>query len=276
MIVVIPYLSIIEQNARDYRMIFGTDHVLEHHCAVEMESGKSKATDADDEPSQMLDYERAIENWDVPIVVTTSVQFIESLFAAATGRARKLHNIARSVVIFDEVQTLPAHLLEPTLDVLRTLQKHFGVSVVFCSATQPAFRKSGNLKQGFREDEIAEIAPRVNDLFAKLQRVSYRIVPETERWDWNRVAAEMLRVLRPATGAILWYDFWFNPTNPDVRAIRAAEIRALFAGCDVTIQRITLAPPIARRLVGVSWLLCALLERIGILNTHQLALIRPK
>ncbi|MDZ4767294.1 MAG: methyltransferase domain-containing protein [Chloroflexota bacterium] len=92
----------------------------------------------------------------------------------------------------------------------------------------------------------------------------------------QRVAAEMLRVLRPATGAILWYDFWFNPTNPDVRAIRAAEIRALFAGCDVTIQRITLAPPIARRLVGVSWLLCALLERIGILNTHQLALIRPK
>ena len=192
-IVVIPYLSIIEQNARDYRLIFGADQVLEHHCAVEMDSGKSKATDADDEPSQMLDYERAIENWDVPIVVTTSVQFIESLFAAATGRARKLHNIARSVVIFDEVQTLPAHLLEPTLDVLRTLQKHFGVSVVFCSATQPAFRKSGNLKQGFREDEITEIAPRVNDLFAKLQRVSYRIVPETERWDWNRVAAEMLQ-----------------------------------------------------------------------------------
>lgn len=191
-IVVIPYLSIIEQNARDYRMIFGVDQVLEHHCAVETDSGKEKSTDAEADPSQMLDFERATENWDVPIVVTTSVQFIESLFAAATGRARKLHNIARSVVIFDEVQTLPAHLLEPTLDVLRTLQKYFGVSVVFCSATQPAFRKSSNLQQGFRDDEITEIAPGVNHLFSRLQRVKYRIESETDRWDWNRVAAEML------------------------------------------------------------------------------------
>ncbi|MBI3463523.1 MAG: CRISPR-associated endonuclease Cas3'' [Planctomycetes bacterium] len=192
-IVVIPYLSIIEQNARDYRTIFGADQVLEHHCAVELASSKPRSSDTDDEPSQMLDYERAIENWDVPIVVTTSVQFIESLFAAATARARKVHNIARSVVIFDEVQTLPTHLLEPTLDMLRTLHKHFGVSVLFCSATQPAFRKSGNLKQGFREDEITEVAPRVRELFTKLQRVTYRVEPETDRWDWNRVADRMLQ-----------------------------------------------------------------------------------
>ena len=79
---------------------------------------------------------------------------VETLFAAATGRARKMHNVARSVVIFDEVQTLPTHLLEPTLDMLRTLQQHFEVSFLFCSATQPAFRKSDSLNQGFREDEL--------------------------------------------------------------------------------------------------------------------------
>jgi len=194
-IVVIPYLSIIEQNARDYRAIFGADQVLEHHCAVELAPAKPESVHREDEPTQVFDHERAFENWDVPIVVTTAVQFIESLFAAGAGRARKLHNIARSVVIFDEAQTLPVDLLEPTLDVLRILQSHFGVSFLFCSATQPAFRKSANLKQGFRSDEITEIAPRVNDLFAKLQRVTFRIVPETDRWDWKRVAAEML--LRP-------------------------------------------------------------------------------
>ncbi|MEX1028107.1 MAG: CRISPR-associated helicase Cas3' [Candidatus Paceibacterota bacterium] len=194
-IVVIPYLSIIEQNAGIYRTIFGPDQVLEHHSAVEVKQMKSSSSG--DEPPHVLDAERAMENWDVPIVVTTSVQFIESLFAAATGRARKLHNIARSVVIFDEVQTLPPHLLEPTLDVLRTLQKHFGVSFLFCSATQPAFRKSGNLTQGFRDDEIIEIAPNVNELFQKLCRVSYDVRPPVERWDWMRVASEMLH--RPQT-----------------------------------------------------------------------------
>ena len=192
-IVVIPYLSIIEQNARQYRSIFGADQVLEHHCAVELSPKTSSTREADEsEPACVLDYERAVENWDVPIIVTTSVQFLESLFAAAPGRARKLHNIARSVVIFDEVQTLPTHLLEPTLDVLRTLQKQFAVSVLFCSATQPAFRKSANLHNGFRDDEVAEVAPDVANLFAKLQRVSFRIESPNEPWDWNRLAGEML------------------------------------------------------------------------------------
>ena len=138
-IVVIPYLSIIEQNARDYRMIFGADQVLEHHSAVEV-SQPMRPSDTDtEEPAQALDIERVMENWGVPIVVTTAVQFIETLFAASPAKARKLHNVAHSVVIFDEVQTLPTHLLEPTLDVLRTLQQHFGVSVLFCSATGQSF-----------------------------------------------------------------------------------------------------------------------------------------
>lgn len=91
----------------------------------------------------------------------------------------------------------------------------------------------------------------------------------------RNVANEMLRVVRP-NGAILWYDFWYNPTNPNVRAIRTDEIRSLFAGCEIVTKKITLAPPIARRLVKISWLMCGLLERIGVFNTHYLALIRPK
>ena len=192
-IVVIPYLSIIEQNAKVYREILGSENVLEHHSAVELAPANrtNDSIESTDEPSHSLTYEQAVENWDCPVVVTTSVQFIESLFASATGRARKLHNIARSIVIFDEVQTLPTHLLEPTLDVLRTLQQHFGVSFVFCSATQPAFRKSTGLKMGFQSGEIDEIAPNTSDLFAKLKRVEYRFEPASEPWNWNRVAREM-------------------------------------------------------------------------------------
>lgn len=117
-IVVAPYLSIIEQNARDYRTIFGVDQILEHHSAVEVSAPKHPVDKDAEEPAQTLEIERVMENWDVPIVVTTAVQFIETLFAASPAKARKLHNVARSVVIFDEVQTLPIHLLEPTLDVL--------------------------------------------------------------------------------------------------------------------------------------------------------------
>lgn len=202
-IVVIPYLSIIEQNARDYRMIFGADQVLEHHSAVEVSPPK-KPSDADaEEPAQALDIERAMENWDVPIVVTTAVQFIETLFAASPSKARKLHNVAQSVVIFDEVQTLPTHLLEPTLDVLRTLQQHFGVSVLFCSATQPGFLKSANLRHGFQPDEVEPIIESPAELFQKLRRVEYRIEPADSCWNWDRLADEMVSLKRQQALAVV-------------------------------------------------------------------------
>jgi SAM-dependent methyltransferase len=88
------------------------------------------------------------------------------------------------------------------------------------------------------------------------------------------VAQEMRRVLRP-DGLILWYDFWLNPTNPQTRGIRPPEIRLLFPGCDYGFHRITLAPPIARRLASRSWLLCSVLERLRVFNTHYLVAIRP-
>jgi SAM-dependent methyltransferase len=88
-------------------------------------------------------------------------------------------------------------------------------------------------------------------------------------------AAEMLRVLRPG-GVVLWYDFWLNPINKQVRGIRPAEIRSLFPNSDYALRRITLAPPILRRLVRRFWFVCILLEQIGLFNTHYLAVIRKR
>jgi hypothetical protein len=91
----------------------------------------------------------------------------------------------------------------------------------------------------------------------------------------HEVAAEMLRVLA-SDGLILWYDFWVNPLNRETRGVRLAEIRDLFPHCRRDHRRITLAPPIARRLAPVSWLACYALEKLRIFNTHYLAVIRPE
>ncbi|OOP55706.1 MAG: CRISPR-associated endonuclease Cas3'' [Candidatus Brocadia carolinensis] len=185
-IVVIPYLSIIEQNAKEYREIFGKKNVLEHHSSVDVSR-------SDEDPAQSQEIEKAMENWDVPIVVTTSVQFIETLFSASPAQARKLHNIARSVVIFDEVQTVPTHLLEPLLDILRELKNRYSVSFVFCSATQPAFKKSNNLKNGFVDDEIIEIAPNPDILYQSLQRIKYTVERVDSPWTWQDLAQKMIK-----------------------------------------------------------------------------------
>lgn len=182
-IVVIPYLSIIEQNAKEYRDIFGDGQILEHHCAVEMPFRPEH--NGNGEPAEASLLEKAMENWDMPVIVTTSVQFIETLFSNKTGKARKLHNIARSVVIFDEVQTMPVHLLNPTLDILRQLKDEYSVSFVFCSATQPAFRKSANVNNGFTPHEIQEIAPDPKNIYEKLNRVNYKIESSKDKWSWQ-------------------------------------------------------------------------------------------
>ena len=148
-IVVIPYTSIIEQTADIYRRVFGGDSIIEHHSNLI----------ADEESSYN---HLASENWDARVVVTTSVQFFESLFANKTSRCRKLHNIARSVILFDEVQTFPPSLLESILDGLKTLVGNYGASVVFCTATQPAFHRQG-------VEGIREIIPKPEVLFRQTE-----------------------------------------------------------------------------------------------------------
>ncbi|MBI5598616.1 MAG: CRISPR-associated helicase Cas3', partial [Deltaproteobacteria bacterium] len=126
-IYVIPYTSIIEQTANQFREIFG-DNVIEHHSNL----------DTDDNSEEMHKARLACENWDAPIVVTTSVQFFESLFASRTSRCRKLHNIINSVVILDEAQLLPPDFLNPIIWVLKELHKNYGVTILLSTATQPA------------------------------------------------------------------------------------------------------------------------------------------
>ena len=124
-IYVIPYTSIIEQTADVLRRFFGTENVLEHHSNLDAE----KAT-----PAQSL----AAENWDAPVIVTTNVQFFESLYAARSSRCRKLHNIVNSVVILDEAQLLPPEWLDPCTEVINRLVADYNVSVLLSTATQPA------------------------------------------------------------------------------------------------------------------------------------------
>ncbi len=182
-IVVIPFLSIIEQNARVYREVLGDDVILEHHSAA------PEVADMDEEEKKTT--ETAVENWDAPVIVTTSVQFLESLFANSPAKCRKLHRIAESVVIFDEVQTLPTHLLAPVLNVFRELYRHYGVSFVFSSATQPAFRKSPQLPDGFAPEEMREIAPEPPQLFKTLRRVDYHFPKPDEKLDWPVLAQRL-------------------------------------------------------------------------------------
>jgi CRISPR-associated endonuclease/helicase Cas3 len=141
-IYVIPFTSIIEQTAAIFRDALGQDAVLEHHSNFDWEAvpRRSGGRDGGDARDGFGALRRAAENWDAPIVVTTAVQFFESLFASRTSSCRKLHNIADSVIVLDEAQTLPQPFLLPCLAALDELRRNYGVTVVFCTATQPALR----------------------------------------------------------------------------------------------------------------------------------------
>jgi CRISPR-associated endonuclease/helicase Cas3 len=160
-IYVIPYTSIIEQNANVFREIFGADEIVEHHANL-------------DEDDSTVRSRLATENWDAPVIVTTNVQFFESFFAAKTNRCRKLHNIANSIVILDEAQLVPVEFLEPILETLRLLVEHYRVSFVICTATQPVFEKQKDFPRfpGLPEGSIREIVKDVSGLYKSLERVN--------------------------------------------------------------------------------------------------------
>lgn len=162
-IVVIPYTSIIEQNAAEYARTLGAENVIEHHSALD--EARAKEEDSEAEVRRKL----ATENWDAPVIVTTGVQFFETLFSNRASRCRKLHNVAGSVIVLDEAQTLPAEFLTPILDVLRELVDGFGCTVVLSTATQPALARRDALPDGL--EGVQEIVRKPAELARALERV---------------------------------------------------------------------------------------------------------
>jgi CRISPR-associated endonuclease/helicase Cas3 len=171
-IYVIPYTSIIEQNAAEFKKCFGSENVLEHHSNFDWNGGHSrKGTEFfDDQTNNAYDkLKLAAENWDIPIVVTTNVQFFESLFANRSSRSRKIHNIAKSVIIFDEAQMLPQDYIRPCLYAVYELVKNYGASAILCTATQPSVENF--LPKGA---QLTELCPNPQALFDFYKRVQVK------------------------------------------------------------------------------------------------------
>ncbi len=181
----LPFTSVTEQNAAVFREAFrtlGEHSVLEHHSAY-------RATTEDEDDSKESWRRLAVENWDAPIIVTTNVQLLESLFASNPSECRKLHRIVRSVVVLDEAQSLPAQLLRPTLAALQELVSVYGVSVVLCSATMPAVGHRSDFPIGLRN--VREIVPEPEAMARSMRRA--RVTPIGTMDDESladRVAAE--------------------------------------------------------------------------------------
>ncbi len=193
-IIAIPYTSIIVQTAETLRKIFGEENVLEHHSNTNMEKVKESKTKKDEKLADMrLKMKLATENWDYPIVITTNVQLFESMFSNKPSSCRKLHNLCNSVLILDEVQTLPIDYLQPIVDALKTYQRLFGMSVLFTTASQPVLtgiHRGCNPTVELRGiEQITEIIPESFQLHEKLRRVQLHIDDTPSTYD--EIAAKL-------------------------------------------------------------------------------------
>ena len=178
-IYVIPYTSIIEQTAQEFRTILGAENVLEHH------SNAAYEIDAEATPKTVR-LAQAAENWDMPVVVTTAVQFFESLYANRPSQCRKLHNLAGSVILFDEAQLLPLPCLRPCVHAIAQLVQHYGASAILCTATQPAL---GPLFAEFLPGRPAvELCPPELCPPEPFRRVCFR---QAGRLDWDTLSGQL-------------------------------------------------------------------------------------
>ena len=178
---VIPYTSIIEQTAQAFREILGDENVLEFHSGVQFDQQEDDASSPEAAPLT-----RSVETWDVPVIVTTAVQFFESLYACQPSKCRKLHNLAQSVLIFDEAQMLPLPYLRPCVWAIAQLVRHYGASAVLCTATQPALDP---IFQEFApEIPIREICPMAEAHWESFRRVSFQ---QAGTLSWMDLAARL-------------------------------------------------------------------------------------
>lgn len=180
----IPFTSIIEQNADVFCKVLGDENVVEHHSNLQV-----------DEKKQTARSRLAAQNWDAPLIVTTNVQFFESLFAAKTSRCRKIHNIADSVVILDEAQQLPRNFQKPITDMMRVLARDYGVRFVLCTATQPELGKDVDAFGRTLLEGLPKVHEIITDKFAlakKLRRVNIKLpLKDTPKQSWQEIADEI-------------------------------------------------------------------------------------
>ncbi len=186
----IPFTSVIDQTAEIFREVLGDEHILEHHSAIEEKEERGSARERRTSRDRL---KLAMEDWAAPVVVTTNVQLFESLFSARTSRARKLHNIARSIIILDEAQTIPRHLLKPAVRMLDAVARLLGCTIVLCTATQPALGKvrpdgSAGFPDGLDLDADHELAPDPQGLADQLRRTRIEQVGEMD----NRALIEAI------------------------------------------------------------------------------------
>ena len=178
---VIPYTSIIEQTAQAFREILGDENVLAFPSGVQFDQQEDDASSPEAVPLT-----RSVETWDVPVIVTTAVQFFESLYACQPSKCRKLHNLAQSVLIFDEAQMLPLPYLRPCVWAIAQLVRHYGASAVLCTATQPALDP---IFQEFApEIPIREICPMAEAHWESFRRVSFQ---QAGTLSWMDLAARL-------------------------------------------------------------------------------------
>jgi len=179
-IYVIPLTSITEQNAAEFRDALGPEVVLEHHSHFNVGDLDESLGEA-----ESLRYKLSTENWDAPVVVTTSVQFFESLFASRRSKCRKLHNIAKSVIVIDEAQSLPRGYLEPCLRALEELIEGYGCSVLLCTATQPAWDKLGrHVEEIMDEPTPKEMFQNLKRTVEELRGSPHEPVPDSTLVEW--------------------------------------------------------------------------------------------
>lgn len=192
-VLAVPFLSVIEQTAREYRKVFKSfpgNFVLEHHslAGLGVEAEQHDAEGANERQRRLL-----AENWDAPIVLTTNVQLLESLFSNRPSSCRKLHNLMESVILFDEAQSLPAGFAVPTLAALSHLSSAYHSSMVFATATQPAFDTlhkavTKHAAQGWQPDEAV---PKHADMFRMLKRVEISWPKSGEKRGWTELATDL-------------------------------------------------------------------------------------
>lgn len=208
-VLAVPFLSIIEQTARIYRSVFDGEHlhfVLEHHSLAGL-GREQTVRDAEGTAHDDTERQRRLlsENWDAPVVVTTNVQLLESIFSNRPSACRKLHNLRDAVVLFDEAQTLPQHLAVPTLAALSHLSAASHTSIVFATATQPAFDSlhkavSKHTVTGWRPKEIV---PGHASMFRRLKRVEVGWPAPDQTLDWTALAQQIHNETEPQSLCIV-------------------------------------------------------------------------